>query len=161
MVRGSALRRLRTFLFVGVIVMRVTFCGHSTVYDKEEAEERLYFQIEKLIQKGADEFLFGGYGEFDLLSARTVKKLKKKYAHIKSILVIPYMDMEYNKELYDASEYPPIENVPPRFAIIKRNEYMISIADVVVAYIIHTVGGAWRTYCYATRRGKEIINLYE
>ena len=89
--------------------MRVAFCGHSTVYEPEIIKEKLYLQIESLIQRGADEFLFGGYGEFDLLSARVVKELKKKHLNVRSVLVIPYLDSKWDRELYDQSEYPPIE----------------------------------------------------
>ncbi len=129
------------------------------VYDLEFVKEKLYLEVEKLILNGADEFLFGGYGEFDLLSARMIKQFKKKYPNIKSVLVVPYLDNDWDRELYDCSEYPPIENVPRRFAIIKRNEYMVNIADIVIAYVKFKTGGAWKTYSFATRKRKEVINL--
>ncbi len=59
-------------------------------------------------------FLLGGYGRFDMISAMTVKELKKKYPHITSTLVIPYLTREYDLSLYDDSVYPPLENVPKR-----------------------------------------------
>ena len=142
--------------------MTVTFCGHSTIYgeDLDIVKQRLYEEIKQAILCGAEEFLFGGYGEFDLLCARAVKEIKKKYPNIKSVLVVPYIDEGYNKELYDCSEYPPIENVPKRFAIIKRNEYMVEISDVVIAYVKYSTGGAYRTYSSAVRKGKNVINLF-
>ena len=36
---------------------------------------------------------------------------------------------------------------------------MIDKADVVIAYITHSWGGAAATYRYAKRKGKQIINI--
>ena len=139
----------------------VTFCGHSKLLklEKQSIKQELYTQIEKLIQRGAEEFLLGGYGDFDLLCARVVSELKENYPHINSVLVIPYIDREYDKNLYDASEYPPLETVPKRFAIPKRNEYMVQKADVVIAYITHNWGGAATTFEFAKRKKKKIIKI--
>lgn len=88
------------------------------------------------------------------MAAHTVRRLKEKYPHISQVLVIPYMDQGYDKGLYDRSEYPPIETVPKRLAIIKRNEWMVDKSDVVAAYVSHDYGGAARTLHYAIRRKK-------
>ncbi|MBQ4160316.1 MAG: hypothetical protein IJD83_05240 [Clostridia bacterium] len=137
----------------------VTFCGHRTlsIAETERLRVRLYAEIEKMIFQGAAEFLLGGYGDFDRLCAKTVKALQAKYPHIKSVLVIPYLNREYNTELYDCTEYPPIEAVPPRYAIVKRNAYMVERAEIVIAYVKYTFGGAWTTLEYAKRRKKTII----
>ncbi len=60
---------------------------------------------------------------------------------------------------YDSVVYPGIEDKPPKFAITYRNRYMIDKADLVIAYINHEWGGAYKTYSYAKRKGKRIINL--
>ncbi len=114
--------------------MKIAFCGHGDIPPSESGvlREKLRKTVIELIENGAHEFLFGGYGDFDKLCAKTVYELKNEYPHIKSVLVIPYLDREYNMSLYDLSEYPPI-NVPRRFAILKRNEYMVEQADTVVA----------------------------
>ena len=63
--------------------------------------------------------------------------------------------------LYDSIVYPPIEKTPPRFAISKRNEWMISKADLVIAYVSRTYGGAYQTLQFARRKKKRVINLAE
>ena len=141
---------------------RVTFCGHSDLCgaDNEEFRKRLYDEIEKQIKLGAEEFLLGGYGHFDILCAKKVKELKEKYPHVKSVLVIPYLDRKYDyPELYDLSEYPPIEKTPKRYAILKRNEYMVQKADVVIAFVEHSWGGAAKTLDYAKRKKKTVVEL--
>ena len=57
--------------------------------------------------------------------------------------------------------YPPLEQVPPRFAIIKRNQWMVEKSDLLVAFVLYKRGGAFTTYQYAAKKGKRIINLAE
>lgn len=90
--------------------MIVTFCGHGDETYSDEIRKKINDTIEELILQGADEFLLGGYGKFDQMAATAVKAQKKKYPHIKSVLVVPYINRSFDKELYDYSEYPPLEN---------------------------------------------------
>ena len=138
---------------------RVMFCGHRelTAEEKTFLKERLYDKIEKLILQGTREFLLGGYGDFDLLSARVIKKLQTKYPHIRSVLVLAYLHQKYDETLYDETEYPPLENVPKPFAILRRNKYMVENADAVVSYVIYSFGGAAQTYQYALKKQKTVI----
>ncbi len=138
--------------------MIVSFCGNRLA-DRKEVEEPLRYVVEKLIKNGADEFLLGGYGDFDKIAARVVKSFKSTYPHIKSILVIPYLNREYNKELYDVSVYPELENVHPKGAIVKRNQYMVDVSDVVVTYVKYKNGGAATTLKYAEKKNKRIIDI--
>lgn len=141
--------------------MIVTFCGHREISLQtiEKLAPALYNEIEKLINDGADTFLLGGYGQFDRLCAETVKKLKDKYPHITSTLMIPYIDRDYDRDLYDNSEYPPIEKTPKRFAISARNKYMVEKSDVVISYVVFPWGGAYDTLSLAKRKKKNIIEM--
>ena len=49
--------------------------------------------------------------------------------------------------------------IPPRFAILKRNEWMVEHADLVIAYVRHEWGGAYKMYRHAEKMQKEIFNL--
>lgn len=141
--------------------MIVTFCGHGDKTYPDEIRKKLNGTIEELILQGADEFLLGGYGKFDQMASTAVKSLKKKYPYIKSVLVVPYINRSFDNELYDYSEYPPLESTPKRFAILKRNEYMVNRSDIVIAYISHKWGGAAKTFDYELRKKKKMINLAE
>jgi len=55
--------------------------------------------------------------------------------------LIPYLNREYSTDLYDDTTYPPLEDVPKKYAISRRNEWMVDQADVVVAYVTHGWGG--------------------
>ena len=139
--------------------MLVTFCGHSQVPNSAAVAAALTTIIEELISEGADEFYLGGYGEFDSLAARAVRDAKASHPEIVATLVIPYMDREYDPQYYDGSVYPPLETVPRRYAISKRNEWMIDQADVVVSCVTHGWGGAATTLKYAERKKKRIISV--
>ncbi len=136
--------------------MIVTFAGHRDVLDSDAVRNWLCSKIEQLIERGADIFHLGGYGEFDSMAASVVNKMKEKYPYIKSILVTPYIGRS-DACLYDASVYPELENVPKRFAIIKRNEWMVDNSDVLIAYVIREFGVAYKTLTYARQKNKEII----
>ncbi len=125
--------------------------------EKSFLEIRLYYELQILIKHGAEEFLLGGYGDFDLLSAKVVKQLKQKYPHIRSVLVLAYLHQRYEEDLYDEIEYPPLEKVPKPLAIIKRNEYMVKQSDTIVSYVIYSFGGAAQTFQFALRNQKTVI----
>lgn len=139
--------------------MKVTFCGHGGITYSDDIRERLKEAVTELIAQGADEFLFGGYGSFDMLAAHTVYELKKEYRNIKSVLVVPYLNREYDMDWYDDSVFPPLERVPKRYAIVRRNYWMVEQSDVLVCYIDHAWGGAYRTFERAKAKKKRIIQL--
>ena len=146
--------------------MIVTFCGHAQFPKSKEYEQKiLAFLEEKVGDEPADMYL-GGYGEFDSFAYECCKKYKEAHPKISIVLVTPYLDagyqrnhLNYQETRYDFILYPEIENKPKRYAITYRNKYMIEKADYVVAYVTHDWGGAYATYKYAKRRGKEIFNL--
>lgn len=152
--------------------MIVTFCGHSKINTgRDKIRERLSAAIEILIQEGATLFHSGGYGDFDWMAASVLHELKSRYPNIESVLVLAYLnrEQEWDNErrkawredlkLFDGTTYPPLERVPKRLAIVRRNAWMVDEADVVVAYVCHSWGGAAKTLEYAQRKGKRIILL--
>lgn len=140
--------------------MIVTFCGHRDTWDAgNEISKWLKDTVRQLIEEGATEFYLGGYGRFDALAAKAVGEAKKAHPNIRVLLVVPYLDREYNQSDYDEVVYPPIERVPMRLAIIKRNEYMVDCADVVVSGVVRSFGGAVQTLEYAEKKNKRIISI--
>ena len=137
--------------------MIVTFCGHREVHEPEKVKAWLEEVVDRLIHDGADTFYLGGYGQFDALAAAVVREKKERYPQIRSVLVLPYLDREYDASAYDETLYPPLENVPRRYAISRRNEYMVDNADVVVAYVIVGFGGASKTLKYSESKQKRIL----
>ena len=138
--------------------MRVTFCGHKDVDNRDLVKRWVTSVCRELIMQGADEFFLGGYGGFDLLCASVLCELKETHPQIRLVLVLPYLQNRICVEGYDETVYPPLESVPKRFAISKRNEWMVQQSDILVAYVIHSWGGASKTLEYARRKKKRIIS---
>ena len=113
--------------------MIVTFCGHAQLSQNSGVEKWLYGVTEKLIEEGAASFYLGGYGDFDSLTASVLKNQKKQHPQIQRILVLAYLGTRQDVSDYDGTLYPPLETVPRRFAIPRRNRWMVDAADVVVA----------------------------
>ena len=139
--------------------MVVTFCGHRDVICSDDLKRQLKFILCDLILEGADTFLLGGYGSFDFMAAMTVRELKSTYPHIRSTLILAYLNRDYNEDLYDDTIYPPLERVPLRYAISQRNRWMVDAADVVVSCVTHSYGDAAPPLRYAEQKNKRIIRL--
>ena len=82
---------------------------------------------------------------------------KATYPQIEAVLVLAYLNREIDASRYDSTTYPPLENVPPRYAIVKRNEWMVRESGVVISGVTHEWGGAAKTLDYARRKQKVIV----
>ena len=145
--------------------MIITFCGHSNCLFIDEEKEKLKQLLIKEIRKNpTSKFYLGGYGDFDSLCLRTLRELKTDFPKIELLFITPYLDKNYSKlELakyyYDDVIFPTMENVPRKFAILKRNEWMVDSAELVIAYVKYSWGGAAKTLEYAKRKKVPIINI--
>ena len=93
--------------------------------------------------------------------------MKAEYPGIEAVYVTSYLGISEQARiremqmcgLCDGALYPPLEGTPPKFAISKRNEWMMESADLIIAYVERGYGGAYQALQTARRRGKRIINL--
>ena len=72
------------------------------------------------------------------------------------------MPTEKSKQQFDMSDTILPEDVAaalPRFAISKRNSWMIEKSDTVIAYVKRNFGGAAKSRDIAVKKKKIIINL--
>lgn len=137
--------------------MIVTFCGHSTIYKPDGFSAWLDALLPSLIEGGASTFYLGGYGDFDALAASAVRRQKAVYPHIEMLLVLAYLDQKIDASRYDGTTYPPLEKVLRRYAILRRNEWMVNHSDVVVSGVTHSWGGAVKTLECARRKKKVVL----
>lgn len=150
--------------------MIITFVGHSKLIKSDVIRDSIFRAIiENIIENERILFYCGGYGDFDNLCAKICSLIRKNNPNCELVYVTPYILTESNQSRqqlsrfnsYDSILYPPIEDVPPKYAISKRNEWMVNKADLIIAYVSHTYGGAYKTLKYAQGRKKRIINLAE
>lgn len=142
--------------------MTVTFFGHRDT--PQSVKERLRKQICELIEKeNADVFYVGNHGNFDRMTYSILKELKAFYPFISYTVVLAYLSESREKE-FEARETVFPESVscgPPRFAIDRRNRYMLEQCDAVISYVVHSYGGAARWRDRARRKGKRIFEISE
>ena len=139
--------------------MTCTFFGHKNCYGLDE--KTLENAVIRLIEEGVDHFLVGNQGEFDRVVCRLLKDLKKQYSHIQYSVVLAYLPIK-KQEYDDFSDTVFPEEVaigPAKFAIERRNNWMIERSDYCLCYIDHTYGGAYKFAKKATRRKLTVINL--
>ena len=148
--------------------MIVSFAGHSHVggWDKMKGIVKEVLKT-VLAENEAVTCYLGGYGDFDVLCAAACRELKQEFSGMEVVYVTPYMTLSeqtkmkemQSRGLYDRFLYPPIENTPLKFAISKRNEWMMTNADLVIVYVNRTYGGAYRSLKVAQSRKKRIVNV--
>lgn len=138
-----------------------SFFGHREVWcdlsmPLEEAIRRA------ITEYGATEFWVGGYGAFDSAASGVVRRLKKEYPGISLHLIYAYLPHKEDvlSAVYDSTIYPEgLELVPRRFAISKRNQWIVNNSDLVIAYVNHNYGGAYTAFRFAKKKGIPIINI--
>lgn len=135
------------------------FFGHRDT--PESVQPMLRETLEKLIeQQGADRFYVGNQGSFDAMVLRTLKVLKKQYAHIQYAVVLAYLPTQPNTEMEDTVYPEGLETVPRRYAIDRRNRWMIDRSDAVICYVSYSFGGAAKYRELAHQRHCAVLNLY-
>ena len=148
--------------------MTIAFAGHAFITSSGKVKEIVKEQIRNhAVGIGRITCYLGGYGNFDEICACACRELKQEEYGIEVVYVSPYFSLQEQAKikemqrsgLYDTSIYPPIEKTPPRFAILKRNEWMMTNADLVIAYVDHSYGGAYKSLQVAKRKNKKIINI--
>lgn len=148
-------------------IYTVSFFGHREIENALEVERKLEAKITELIQtKQYIEFLVGREGEFDILAASVVKRVKKQmdYGNCSLVLVLPYMKAEFRDNEKDFLDYYDDVEICEqsakahyKSAMQIRNKAMVDRSDLVVCCIQHKSGGAYKTVRYALKRG---INIY-
>ena len=90
-----------------------------------------------------------------------LKELKAKYPHIRYTVVLAYMPDEHIKKVYGEDTLFPdgMESVPKKFAISKRNDWMIQQSGVVVCYVYKITGGAAKFREKAEKKELRIIEV--
>ncbi len=137
------------------------FTGHRDL-SEGISEEKLYTELEKLIQAGVEIFYDGMAMGFDLLAAEQVLKLKQQYPQIKLIACIPCSDQDRYFPPKDKCRYATILKASNEQVCLsdhyyngcmqKRDRYMAERADVLVAYCRKPTGGTAYTLGYFQRK---------
>ncbi len=133
-----------------------TFFGHRDA--PKEIEPTLQSTLIDLIEnKGVINFYVGNNGNFDFMVEKNLKNLKVSYPHINYNIVLAYLPKK--KDYNNNTIYPEGLETPPKYAIVKRNRWMVDNSDYIVTYVIRTFGGAAQFKAFAENKGKIVLNI--
>ena len=149
----------------------VSLFGHREIRSPDMILKRLEKVIQPIIQSQPYvEFLIGREGEFDLLAASVIRRLKRKHdcGNVTLTLILPYIKAEFrdNEQEY-LNYYDDVEICKEsskahfKAAIQLRNQRMVERSDLVICYVERNNGGAYQAVQYAKRIGVQTINLAE
>lgn len=149
-------------------VFTVSLFGHRMLNNPLKVERKLEDLLYPLFrEKAYVDFLAGRDGEFDLLAASVIHRLKKTYREDNSALiwVQPYETAEYRRHEPDYLAYYDevriCESIHYKSAFQQRNRAMIDQSELVIVYVGRQNGGAYQALQYAQKCHKQIVNLYE
>ena len=119
--------------------------------------------IDLIENQSVDLFYVGNKGAFDRLVRSVLRELVQVYPQINYAVVLERMPGKQNEDFpedFSDTMLPEgIEAIPPRFAIVWRNKWMLRQSDYVVTYVTHSWGGAAQFASLAERQKKTIIHL--
>lgn len=142
--------------------MTCCFIGHR---DADPAVfAHLIFAIDDMIvNNNVKMFYMGTNGKFDRMAyniVRVLQREKEEYRDIKYNAVLAYLPTKNDSPVYENTIYPEeLETVPKRFAIVKRNKWMIDNSDYVICYVTNTFSNAHKFVQYAQKKGKKIVYI--
>ena len=146
------------FLKKEVLLLTVTFFGHRDAPDsiRQKLREVLIFLIEK---EGARLFYVGNEGGYDRLCQGVLAELQTQYC-LAYTIVFAYMPTHRDHGEGPPTLLPEVAALsPPRFAIERRNGWLIAQSDLAVTYVISPCGGAAKAKGRMQKAGKRIIEL--
>lgn len=141
-----------------------TFFGHRDCPSSIKPKLREVL-IDLIENHSVDIFYVGNQGAFDRLVRSALRELVQEYPHINYAVVLERLpgkqSEDYPEDFSDTMIPEGIEEGHPRFAIVRRNRWMLKQSDYVVTYVTHSRGGATQFAEMAVRQMKTVINLAE
>lgn len=135
-----------------------TFFGHRDCSDTVRPALRRVV-VELIEGHKAEVFYVGDRGSFDRMVRGILRELVPSYPHIRYAVVLAYLPGPLDREEPDTMLPEGLELVCPKYAISRRNDWMLRHADMVVTYVTHPWGGAAKFSEKARRMGKQVFSL--
>lgn len=135
-----------------------TFIGHSSC--DPQIKTKLYSTIEKLIKEhNVTTFFVGTHGDFDYYAYMALCELEKIY-DIEILVVLSRLDKapfycDTSKTIFPDM----VAKSPFKYAIIKRNQYMISRSQFMICYINNTFTNTYTFVKLALNKKLQLINI--
>lgn len=138
--------------------MTCTFIGHKNC--PFSVKKKLECTILELIAKGVNRFFVGNNGNFDYLVQETLAELIKKGVSVNVSIVLSYINENSISGHQKLTVFPEeLANALKKFAISKRNEYLLKNSSILVCYVNNTFSNAYKWTEKARKKGLEIIEI--
>ena len=138
--------------------MICTFLGHHDA--PSSIKEPLKKVIIELIQNGVDEFVVGNNGNFDFYVQDIITELQNRGEKINFAIALSRIDEKSITSNQRSTVFPDVlEKCLPRFAISKRNEWMIKKSQIAVVYLTHNFSNTSKWVEKAKKQKLRIINI--
>ena len=137
------------------------FIGHRQC--TEDIKGALRKAIEKMITDyNVCTFYVGTQGAFDRMVYAVLAELEKCY-DIRTVVVLAYLNSPSCEEVYydyEKTIFPDVlATTPPRFAIRRRNAFMMKSAAHMIAYVNTRPSNAYLHFAEAVAKKKHVINI--
>ena len=137
------------------------FFGHGNVSGaiKAPLENAILYLIEI---KGVKKFYVGNNGNFDFWAQTVLKNITKTRQDVHYRIVLSHIDEQALCQEQHATIFPEgLEKALPKYAISKRNHWLIKNSAWVIAYKTNQISNCHKWVEKAKKAGLEIINLAE
>lgn len=126
----------------------------------ENIKPIVYDAIVELIENhNIDTFFIGNNGNFDKITKAILTQLTKLYPHIKFTVCLAYIPKDKDADFSNTIYPEGLESVPKRFAIIRRNQWMIEQSQYVIIYMRYTCSNTAKIAEIAEKKRKNVIYL--
>ena len=149
-----------------------SFTGHRSIPHShiDKLSDLISRAIEYAYLEGCRVFYTGGALGFDTMAAKALLAYRIKRSDIKLVVVVPCKNQSgmwsesarsiYEYILSNADEVVFCSEEYTKDCMKKRNEYLASVCDILVAYAGRNSSGSAQTVRMAKSFGKEVYNLY-
>ncbi len=139
--------------------MICTFFGHKDSPDdlKSDIERALLDMIDNC---NVTKFYVGNNGNFDFLVQRVLEKVRTVRTQIEYYVVLSSLGERAIGGVQNNTIFPEeLEYSPPRFAICKRNEWLIRNSDFAIIYVRHKFSNSYKWAVKCLKRGIKLCIL--
>ena len=141
--------------------MICTFFGHRDTPDsvKKSLKEAI---LNLSNTQGVKTFCVGNNGKFDYMVQSVLKEISNNDTSINYLIVLSSLCEKVNCNQIGNTIFPEeLDDVPPQFAISKRNEWLIKNSDFTIVYLRNTVTNTYKWVEKSKRKGLKVINLFK
>ena len=148
------------------------FTGHRTieVRHREGIADLLLRAINYAYNEGCRTFITGGALGFDTLAAKEIIRFRMSHPDVTLKIVIPFRtqseswsDTQISVYEYTLANANEVEYVADEYfdgCMRMRNQRLVDLSDMIIAYASRPYSGAGQTVRMAERAGKTVYNIY-